>query len=143
MEGLARCHPARSDAWGTHTQRGWCVNTGCQLLDLRETLSKFVTLKERLTEKKLMIVNDHLLLVVSGVGLLYNLEAGGRVREKERERERERERKRERKRGEQCSYISMNTISPGLVLILLCQVCLKAHRTEHKLKIEGKRERER
>ena len=141
MKGLAGCPPVRSDAWGTHTQRGWCVNTRCQLLDLRETFTKFVTLKERLTEKKLMIVNDHLLLVVSGIGLLYNLEAGGRVRERERKRERERE----RERGEQCSYMymSMNTISPGLVLILLCQVCLKAHRTEHKLQMDGKRERER
>ena len=42
-----------------------------------------------------MIMNDHLLLVVGGVGLMYNLE----VRRVERKRERKRERERERDEG--------------------------------------------
>ena len=126
MEGLAGCSPAGSNTWGAHAQRGWCVYARCQLLDLRETLTKLVTLKERLTKKKLMIVNDHLLLVVSGVGLLHNLD----MREGGRE-------------GEQHSYVIINTISPGLVLTPLYQVCLEAHKTEHKLsKVRG-REKER
>lgn len=63
------------------TQRGRCVKAGGQLLNLRETISELVALKERLTKKKLLIQYDVLLLTEGGVSLLNHLE-----REGERER---------------------------------------------------------
>ena len=89
----------RSHTWGASTQRGRRVNTRSKLLNLRETISQLIALKETLTQQKLLVRHDVLLLTKGEVGLLNNLEErrereGGIKRAKDERRERE---KRERK----------------------------------------------
>ena len=66
-------------------------------MNLRETISQLIALKETLTQQKLLVRHDVLLLTKGEVGLLNNLEER---REREGERERVKEERREREKRE-------------------------------------------